>query len=168
MHVKQIRVGRKQYKQEGGKLMKKMMMSIFVIAMSMMLGLTLVPGSLIAADKMAWDLGVGYIDDFQGDEPVVTVTGKVVKVEKMPGAYEGVQLRLITEDKDKYLVMLGPKWFISNQKIKFMAGDMLDVRGKKIATTIIASEVSKGDWTMKLRNEEDGLPVWQCCFPRKK
>jgi hypothetical protein len=164
MHVKQIRVSQKQYKQEGGKLMKKMVMSFLVIAMSMML----VTGVAIAADKMAWDMGVGYIDGFQGDEPIVTVMGKVVKVEKMPGAYEGVQLRLITEDKDKYLVMLGPKWFISNQKIKFAAGDMLDVRGKKIATTIIASEVSKGDWTMKLRNEEDGLPVWQCCFPRKK
>ena len=33
------------------------------------------------------------------------------------------------------------------------------------ATDIIATQISKGDWTMKLRDEEDGQPLWECCFP---
>jgi hypothetical protein len=45
---------------------------------------------------------------------------------------------------------------------------MVEVRGKKFQSNIIATEISKGNWTMKLRNEEDGQPNWECCFPRKE
>jgi hypothetical protein len=55
---------------------------------------------------------------------------------------------------------------MNNQKVKLMAGDQVEVRGKKVGTSIIATEISKGEWTMKLRNEEDGMPTWECCFPR--
>jgi hypothetical protein len=61
---------------------------------------------------------------------------------------------------------MGPKWFIENQKIKFMAGDKVQVRGKKYGDAIIATEISKGDLSMKLRNEEDGMPVWESSFHR--
>jgi hypothetical protein len=83
----------------------------------------------------------------------------------MKGVKDGQQMRVTTDQGNKYVVYMGPKWFIENQKIKFMAGDTVEVRGKKFGNRIIASEVSKGDWTMKLRNEEDGQPSWECCFP---
>jgi len=154
--------------------MKKMVMSVLVIAMSLMACLVFVTGSFAqpstagAGEQGAWTLDVTSVPNFVGNEPIETVMGKVMKVEKMPGVKDGLQLRLVTEDKVKYTVLLGPKWFIGNQKLKFMANDKIEVRGKKIGSTIIASEASKGDWTMKLRNEEDGLPAWQCCIPRKK
>jgi hypothetical protein len=60
---------------------------------------------------------------------------------------------------------MGPNRFINNQKLKFLPGDSVMVRGKKLGSSLIAIEVSKGEWTMKLRNEDDGQPSWECCFP---
>jgi hypothetical protein len=106
---------------------------------------------------------------FNADSPMMTVSGTVTKIEKMPGVKDGIQLRLKSDEGEKWVVWLGPKWFVEHQKIKFMANDKVEVRGKKAdSSSIIGTEVSKGDWTMKLRNEEDGLPAWECCFPRKK
>lgn len=106
---------------------------------------------------------------FNGDSPMMTVNGVVTKVENMPGVKEGVQLRIKSAEGEKWVVWLGPKWFIEHQRIKFMVDDKVEVRGKKAdQSNLIATSVSKGDWTMKLRNEEDGLPAWECCFPRKK
>jgi hypothetical protein len=123
------------------------------------------------ADKGEWTYGVPISPsegDFTGDEAMVTVTGKVVKIEKMRGQKDGLQMRIIADEGGKWVVYMGPKWFIENQKIKFAAGDKVEVRGKKYGGTIIASEISKGEWTMRIRNEEDGQPVWQCCFPYKE
>jgi hypothetical protein len=98
----------------------------------------------------------------------VTVTGTVAKIEKMRGQKDGLQMRLKADEGGSWIVYMGPKWFIENQKIKFAAGDKVEVRGKKFGGAIIASEISKGEWTMRIRNEEDGLAVWQCCFPYKE
>ena len=119
----------------------------------------------------AWTLGipssVSVDSGFTGSEAIVVESGEVVKLEKMAGVKDGLQMKFKTEQGNAYTVFMGPKWFIENQKIKFMAGDSVMVRGKKIGSAIIATEVSKGDWTMKLRNEEDGQPSWECCFPGK-
>ncbi|HVO66004.1 MAG TPA: hypothetical protein VMT12_05910 [Syntrophales bacterium] len=121
------------------------------------------------APKGAWTLGVPGLDaetSFTGQEAIIADAGKVAKIEPMKGVKDGLQMRFVSDQGNKYVVYLGPKWFIENQKIKFAAGDKVEVRGKKFGNRIIASEVSKGDWTMKLRNEEDGMPSWECCFPR--
>ena len=119
--------------------------------------------------KGAWTLGLpGTItseSDFTGTEAIVVESGKVVKMEKMAGVKDGLQMKFKTDQGSAYTVYMGPKWFIENQKIKFMAGDSVTVRGKKFGSSIIATQISKGDWTMKLRNEEDGQPSWECCFP---
>jgi hypothetical protein len=83
----------------------------------------------------------------------------------MAGVKDGLQMKFKNEQGNEYTVYMGPKWFIENQKIKFMPGDSVMVRGKKLGSSIIATQISKGDWTMKLRNEEDGQPAWECCFP---
>ncbi|MEE9911760.1 MAG: hypothetical protein K4571_08545 [Deltaproteobacteria bacterium] len=124
------------------------------------------------AGKAEWSYGVpvniGEGGSFTGDEAMITVKGTVDKIEKMYGSKDGLQMRLIAAEGGKWTVFLGPKWFIENQKIKFAKGDKVEVRGKKVGGSIIGSEISKGEWTMKIRNEEDGQAVWQCCFPYKE
>jgi hypothetical protein len=117
----------------------------------------------------AWTLGlpgtVTVDSGFTGTEAIVVESGKVAKMEKMAGVKDGLQMKFKTDQGNAYTVFMGPKWFIENQKIKFKAGDSVMVRGKKFGSSIIATQISKGDWTMKLRNEEDGQPAWECCFP---
>jgi hypothetical protein len=118
----------------------------------------------------AWSLGLPALDadkGFTGNEAIVVESGKVMKMEKMAGVKDGLQMKFKTDQGNAYTVYMGPKWFIDNQKIKFSPGDSVMVRGKKFGSSIIATEISKGDWTMKLRNEEDGQPKWECCFPGK-
>jgi hypothetical protein len=154
--------------------MKRTAMRILVITMSLMACMLFAQGAVAEEQDPgagAWTLDVTPASTLgvKGNEPVETITGKVMKVEKMAGVKDGIQLRVTAdENAGKFIVLLGPRWFVANQKIKFMAGDMVEIRGKKAGNYIIASEASKGDWTMKLRNEDDGLPVWQCCFPRGK
>ena len=118
--------------------------------------------------KGAWTIGLpGTLSQtgFTGNEAIVVESGKVVTIEKMAGVKGGLQMNLKTGQGNAFVVYMGPKWFIENQKIKFMPGDSVMVRGKKLGSSIIATQISKGDWTMKLRNEEDGQPSWECCFP---
>jgi len=104
--------------------------------------------------------------------PIVTVNGTVLRTESMPGVKDGMQMKVKTERGEVWTVYLGPRWFVENQRIKFQQNDAVEVRGAKVldqhgVIPIIASEVSKGDLTMKLRDEASGLPAWECCIPRK-
>jgi hypothetical protein len=157
--------------------MRKVAIWIVVVAATLMLNMMFAQTSFAQASQAAgssvtrgaWTLGVPGLDaetSFTGMEAVVAESGKVSRVEKMAGVKDGLQMRFVSDQGNKYVVYMGPKWFIENQKVKFMAGDKVEVRGKKFGSSIIASEISKGDWTMKLRNEEDGMPSWECCFPR--
>jgi len=125
------------------------------------------PGSTFSVG--AWSFGVpsAIHSGLTGNEAIVVESGKVKKVENMPGVKDAQQMRFVTDQGNNYIVYMGPKWFMNNQKLKFMAGDKVEVRGKKVGGSIIATEISKGEWTMKLRNEEDGMPAWECCFPRE-
>jgi agmatine/peptidylarginine deiminase len=100
---------------------------------------------------------------------MVTVHGAVTKVEDMRGVAGSNQMQIKTPQGDTWVVFLGPKWFVNNQRLKFNVGDLVDVKGAKYITmgqnNIVAQDVSKGDLTMKLRNA-DGLPSWECCIPR--
>ncbi len=100
---------------------------------------------------------------------IVTVQGTILKLEDMRGVGGSEQMRLRTPRGETWVVFLGPKWFVDNQRIKFNPGDQVEVRGAKVLgegeSNIIAADVSKGDLTMKLRND-NGLPSWECCFPR--
>jgi len=109
----------------------------------------------------------GYNETLVGTEPMITVNGTVVKVEKLKGMKDSLQMRFKSDEGEKFVVWMGPRWFIVNQKIQFNPGDNVEVRGLKYKPdTIIASEISKDEWTMVLRTEGDGLPVWDCCIPR--
>ena len=154
--------------------MRKIAVYTLVIALSLVSGLISTQGLLAqdemgAQDKGAWTLGMPSMTDFKGSEPVETLEGKITKVEKMAGVRDSIQLRFILkDDNEKYIVLLGPRWFITNQKVNFAVGDRIEVRGKKVGNYIIAAQVHSGDWTLKLRNEDDGLPAWKARFPRNK
>ena len=144
---------------------------LWIVSLLTIFAAVLMLNNVAFADKALWSYGVPVISsesDFTGNEAMVTEKGTVQKIEKMRGQKDGLQMVLLAEAGGKWTVYMGPKWFIENQKIKFAKGDKVEVRGKKYGGAIIASEISKGEWTMKIRNEEDGQAVWQCCFPYKE
>jgi hypothetical protein len=97
---------------------------------------------------------------------VETLSGEVVAVEKyVPGrggTSYGVRLSLKTE-KETVTVVLGPAWYIEEQRITFAANDKIEVKGSKMSIqgqpTIIAQEVKKDDKVLKLRDDK-GAPLW--------
>ncbi len=97
---------------------------------------------------------------------IETLSGEVVAMDKyVPGrggTSYGVRLSLKTE-KETIPVVLGPVWYIEEQRIKFAANDKLEVKGSKMSIqgqpTIIAQEVKKGDQVLKLR-DDTGAPLW--------
>lgn len=152
--------------------------SVWLIAVSVIFLLSMFTVSMSFADSPAssrygaWSVGIPEIPDIGGYSTdavvMLDLKGKVTKIEAMKGVKNGLQMRFKSEKGENYLVYMGPKWFIENQRIGFKAGDDVEVRGRRFdSSTITATDISKGDLTMKLRNEEDGLPSWECCFPRK-
>ena len=143
-----------------------------LFAVGMFFVVFLVGAYVASADVGQWayetPITLGEGAGFTGNEAMVTMTGTVKKIEPMRGVKDGLQMQFIAEEGGKWIVYMGPKWFIENQKIKFAVGDKVEVTGKKYGGAVIASEMSKGEWTMKLRNAEDGQAVWQCCFPYKE
>ncbi len=142
---------------------------VVVVAISMMFVPVAFAQKSPSVSRGAWTIGLpGTVtaeSGFTGTEAIVVESGKVVAMGKMAGVKGGLEMKFKTDQGNAYTVYMGPKWFIENQKIKFMAGDSVMVRGKKFGSSIIATEISKGNMTMKLRNEEDGQPKWECCFP---
>ena len=94
-----------------------------------------------------------------------TVEGEVVEVRNFTpptkGA-SGVRFTLKT-NRGPIEVILGPSWYVATQNFVIAPHDQVTVTGSRVAVegkaTIIASEVSKGGRTWKLRHN-DGLPVW--------
>ncbi|MGO9139133.1 MAG: hypothetical protein ACLP9S_13710 [Syntrophales bacterium] len=159
--------------------MKKTAICIMVVAMALAVNIMFAQTSFAQGEKGqaagsessvgAWTFYIPHQLDtaLTGNEAIVVESGKVKKVGNMPSIKDGLQMEFVTDQGNDYVVYMGPKWFVNNQKLKFRAGDNVEVRGKKVGSAIIATEISKGDWTMKFRNEEDGMPTWQCCFPRE-
>ena len=97
---------------------------------------------------------------------VETVKGEIEKVERvapMKGMSSGIHLVLKT-DKGTLSVHLGPEWYVEGQSVKLAPKDQVVVKGSRVAiggeAALIASEVTKGDEVLKLRNES-GVPVWR-------
>ncbi len=54
-------------------------------------------------------------------------------------------------------------WYLDNQDVRIAAGDRVQIKGSRVTLhgkpAIIASEVKKGDDTIKLR-DDTGFPAW--------
>ena len=99
-------------------------------------------------------------------QTVQTITGKVTAVDNLTsGKGSGVGWRRLTlqTDQEAIPVILGPAWYLEQQKVTLNPGDALEVRGSRITFEerpyLIAAEVKKGKKTLKLR-DQDGLPAW--------
>jgi hypothetical protein len=96
---------------------------------------------------------------------VETVSGEVIKVEKIPhrrGTSNGVHL-IVKTDKEELPVHLGPSWYLDQQAVKVGQNDKVEVKGSRVTfqgkPVFLAAEVKKGDALLKLR-DENGLPAW--------
>ncbi|MGZ6236795.1 MAG: hypothetical protein ACXWMJ_05700 [Syntrophales bacterium] len=150
--------------------MRKLTMGIvLVVAISMMFVPVAFAQGGGGSRSDQWGIGTPSTltesSDFTGNESILVQSGKVVAMEPMKGVKNSLQMKFKNDQGNVYTVYMGPKWFIENQKIKFMAGDSVLVKGKKIGSYIIATAISKDDWTMTLRDENDGSPRWECCNP---
>lgn len=104
--------------------------------------------------------------DSYNPETIESLNGRVtevVNVPKMTGMGNAVVLRF-GGPNDSLYVILGPDWFLKNQKFEIKEHDLVSVRGSKIAykdkTVVIASEISHNGKTLYLRNEKTGNPEW--------
>jgi hypothetical protein len=93
------------------------------------------------------------------------MTGQVVSVEQHEarrGPGRGVVLT-VNIGNDTLPVVLGPQWFIDEQKMKLVAGDTVEIKGVKASRRgrdiFIAAEIKKGQEVMTLR-DENGRPAW--------
>ncbi len=95
-----------------------------------------------------------------------TVYGDVVSVEKAtPGRGMSFGVHLIVKSEEETLsVRLGPIWYMENQGFTIKPDEKVEIKGHRISdrgeSAIIAAEVTKGDETLKLR-DESGLPLWR-------
>ena len=99
-------------------------------------------------------------------QTVQTITGKITAVDRLAsgkGPEFGWRRVTLQTDQEAVPVILGPAWYLEQQKFTLNPGDALEVRGSRITVEerpyLIAAEVKKGKKTWKLRNQ-DGLPVW--------
>ena len=111
-----------------------------------------------------WGPGTPYARMYD-PKTVQTISGSVVSVDTltpMAGMGNGVHL-LLKADKETVSVHVGPVWYLENQDVKLEPGDRVQVRGSRITfqgkPAIIAVDVTKGDDTLRLR-DESGFPLW--------
>jgi hypothetical protein len=125
---------------------------------------------LLAQRGMQWRGGGGWgpgtpYAKMYNPKTLETVSGQVVSVDTltpMAGMGNGVHL-LLKADKETVSVHVGPVWYLENQDVKLEPGDRVQVRGSRITfqgkPAIIAMEVTKGNETLRLR-DESGFPLW--------
>jgi hypothetical protein len=93
-----------------------------------------------------------------------TLSGEVAAVGKFTprGKPEGVRFTLRT-DQGPIEVILGSSAYVAQQGLRFEPQDKVTVKGSRVAVegkpTIIATEVTKGEKTLKLR-DVNGAPFW--------
>jgi hypothetical protein len=111
-----------------------------------------------------WGPGTPYARMFD-PKTIETVSGTIVSLgtaSPMPGMGAGVHVALKTQ-QGEVSVHLGPVWYLENQDTRLEPGDQVQVRGSRITfqgkPAIVAVEVTKGQDTLKLR-DENGFPLW--------
>lgn len=125
--------------------------------------LMLASAGLLFAGDDGWGPGSEYNSKFDPGT-VETLSGKLVKMDLfLPrGMGMGVQILLKTGE-ETIPVHLGPVWFIKKQKREAAPGDKIEITGSRVDSegkpVIMASEIRKGDKSLKLRDEK-GVPVW--------
>jgi hypothetical protein len=94
-----------------------------------------------------------------------SLSGEIISVNRtapMHGMSIGIQISVKSE-KEALDVHLGPSWYLDKQDFKLSIKDKVSIKGALVTMptgkTLIASEITKGKATLKLR-ESDGTPLW--------
>jgi hypothetical protein len=167
-------VGETNFHKEENMRKKTLLMSLvaalFVVGMIFIQAAVAQDEGIKSEPGWSIDTPLAYPESGSVSGPIITITGKVSKIGKQQGLKDFVELTVKAKEPYKeWRIWVGPRWFIANQKLQFNVGDEIEVRGLKAkADVIIGSDISKGDLTMLLRSESDGMPIWQCCVPRVK
>lgn len=89
------------------------------------------------------------------------LNGSVVSIEKVThetGMSKGVILMINADKNENIPVHLGPEWYLDNQDIQFVVGDIITVKGSRITyqntPTIIAMTIQKGAQILVLRDKK--------------
>ena len=97
---------------------------------------------------------------------ILEIKGTVVSIEKITpdvGMSVGIRIIMKTSKNERISVHLGPEWYLDNQDIHFVIGDVIQVKESRIryqkAPAIIAINVWKGNNYLNLRNNK-GFPNW--------
>lgn len=98
-------------------------------------------------------------------ETVEERTGKIADIKfsgKDNSESKGMEL-LLQSDEQVIPVHLGPVWYMNMQRGKFKKGDIVTVKGSKVAvnhkSVIVAQELKLGNKVLKLR-DANGHPHW--------
>ena len=110
--------------------------------------------------------GIPYKTVFDA-KTIKTITGQVIKVERIPERGVGMEMRLtVLIDKKEILpVYLGPAWYIEvpGPPTHLLLGDMVTVSGSHVTRSgesfMIATTVTRGKEVLRLR-DKDGIPAW--------
>ncbi len=94
-------------------------------------------------------------------------SGKVVQVlsETLEdGMHPGMAVVVDTKNQGQVHVHLGPVWYLERQEFELKPGDKVRVRGmcekKDARLQVIAYELSRGEYTLHLRDDQ-GRPHWE-------
>ncbi len=130
----------------------------------------LASASAAGAQSMAWRGSAGWGPDspygrLYNPGSMRSVTGEVTGIVQrtfMRSMTQGVLL-LLKSGRETVQVHLGPLWFLEYQDFHISHGDRIEVTGSRVdfmgKPVLIASEVKKGDDTLRLRDEQ-GWPAW--------
>ena len=136
-----------------------------IIKLLSILSLVIILPVALAAQKGKG--GNSNCDQLYDVSTVVTITANIENIEHHINEsknVEGVHLIVKTQEEKSISVHLGPVWYIDNQDLKFGKGDVVIIKGSKVEyenkPTIIASEVEKGDFVLRLR-DQSGNPAWK-------
>lgn len=114
----------------------------------------------------AWAPDSDYNKKFDA-KTVTTIDGTIQSVgtfRPASGAAPGLRLRVVQSDGNVVTIHVGPKAFVDKNQFSCSTGDKITVTGSRIALdnrpVILASELKKGDQTLKLRDDQ-GKPMWK-------
>lgn len=113
----------------------------------------------IAPNKCPQWFYENYNDIVYNQETVETIQGTVLSVDLLDN---DIKIQVETE-KETISVYLAPVWYLENRDIEINSNDTVEIKGSRVnfngENAIIASEITTGDTTFKLR-DENGFSLW--------
>jgi hypothetical protein len=123
-------------------------------------------GTSFSKDMGGWEKEGAYNKLYKASEldKLKCRVKKVTEVVPMKGMSPGVALIADDGDGEKFVVHIGPKWYLGSS-IGITRGDKLKIRGSWAEIdgedVFMASKIKKGDYfELKVRLTKDGTPFW--------